>query len=195
MSIPGFFDASDFDILRVIQSQYAGSPRLKAMTVTCWSLLNPEDAIRLMYEHMIDPWTADGAGLDVWGRIVAISRRIYVSGESVILDDNTYRMYIFIKALFNLTNSSLYSINYLCSLLLSSGVKVLHVNTMVLRVLVTEVVNPQALQAFINLRWSPTGVGVQIYYATGKVFGFRGSGLHPFNQANFIPGPPQDLDV
>jgi Protein of unknown function (DUF2612). len=123
MSIPGFFDASDFDILRVIQSQYAGSPRLKAMTVTCWSLLNPEDAIRLMYDHMIDPWTADGAGLDVWGRIVAIARRIYVNGESVILDDDTYRMYIFIKALFNLTNSSLNSINYLCSLLLSSGVK------------------------------------------------------------------------
>ena len=195
MSIPGFFDASDFDILRVIQSQYAGSPRLKAMTVTCWSLLNPEDAIRLMYDHMIDPWTADGAGLDVWGRIVAIARRIYVNGESVILDDDTYRMYIFIKALFNLTNSSLNSINYLCSLLLSSGVKVLHVNTMVLRVLVTEAVNPQALQAFINLRWSPTGVGVQIYYATGKVFGFQGSGLHPFSQANFIPGPPQDLDV
>ena len=55
MSIPGFFDASDFDILRVIQSQYAGSPRLKSLTATCWSLLNPESAIGLMYEHMIDP--------------------------------------------------------------------------------------------------------------------------------------------
>lgn len=195
MSFPGFFEASDFDILETIQSQYAGSPRLSALSAACWSLLNPDADIQLMYRHMIDPWTADGAGLDVWGRIVAIARRIYVNGESVILDDDTYRMYIFIKALFNLTNSSLNSINYLCSLLLSSGVKVLHVNTMVLRVLVTEVVNPQALQAFINLRWSPTGVGVQIYYATGKVFGFQGSGLHPFNQANFIPGPPQDLDV
>ena len=195
MNIPGFFDASDFDILRVIQSQYAGSPRLKAMTVTCWSLLNPEDAIRLMYEHMIDPWTADGAGLDVWGRIVAISRRIYVSGESVILDDETYRMYMFVKALFNLTNSTLQSINYICSLLIESGVKVLHTDTMVLTILVTEIVNPQALQAFINLHWSPTGVGVKLYYATGKIFGFKGSKLHPFNQANFIPSGPIDLDV
>ena len=98
-----------------------------------------------MYEHMIDPWTADGAGLDVWGRIVAISRRIYVNGESVILDDETYRMYMFIKALFNLTNSTLQSINYICSLLIESGVKVLHTDTMVLTILVTEVVNPQAL--------------------------------------------------
>ena len=87
MSIPGFFDASDFDILRVLQSQYAGSPRLKSLTVTCWSLLNPESSIGLMYEHMIDPWTADGAGLDVWGRIVATARRIYAAGESVILDE------------------------------------------------------------------------------------------------------------
>ena len=195
MSIPGFFYASDFDILRVLQSQYAGSPRLKSLTVTCWSLLNPESSIGLMYEHMIDPWTADGAGLDVWGRIVAIARKLYVSGESVILDDETYRMYVFVKALFNLTNSSLASINYLCGQLISHGVRVLHTDTMVLTVLVTEIVDPQALQAFLNLRWSPTGVGVKIYYVLGPVFGFNGSGLHPFNQAPFVDGGPQDLDV
>ena len=195
MSIPGFFDASDFDILRAIQSQYAGSPRLKSLTVTCWSLLNPESSIGLMYEHMIDPWTADGAGLDVWGRIVATARRIYAAGESVILDDYTYRKYIFVKALFNLTNSSLRSINFFCGQLISSGVRVLHTDTMVLTVLVTEIVDPQALQAFLNLRWSPTGVGVKIYYVLGPVFGFNGSGLHPFNQAPFVNGGPQDLDV
>ena len=195
MSIPGFFDASDFDILRVIQSQYAGSPRLKSLTVTCWSLLNPESSIGLMYEHMIDPWTADGAGLDVWGRIVATARRIYAAGESVILDDYTYRKYVFVKALFNLTNSSLRSINFFCGQLISSGVRVLHTDTMVLTVLVTEIVDPQALQAFLNLRWSPTGVGVKIYYALGPIFGFNGSGLHPFNQAPFVNGGPQDLDV
>ena len=195
MSTPGFFDASDFDILRVIQSQYAGSPRLKSLTVTCWSLLNPESSIGLMYEHMIDPWTADGAGLDVWGRIVATARRIYAAGESVILDDYTYRKYIFVKALFNLTNSSLRSINFFCGQLISSGVRVLHTDTMVLTVLVTEIVDPRALQAFLNLRWSPTGVGVKIYYVLGPVFGFNGSGLHPFNQAPFVDGGPQDLDV
>ena len=195
MSIPGFFDASDFDILRVLQSQYAGSPRLKSLTVTCWSLLNPESSIGLMYEHMIDPWTADGAGLDVWGRIVATARRIYAAGESVILDDYTYRKYIFVKALFNLTNYSLHSINFFCGQLISSGVRVLHTDTMVLTVLVTEIVDPQALQAFLNLRWSPTGVGVKIYYVLGPVFGFNGSGLHPFNQAPFVNGGPQDLDV
>ena len=53
----------------------------------------------------------------------------------------------------------------------------------------------QALQAFLNLRWSPTGVGVKIYYVLGPVFGFNGSGLHPFNQAPFVNGGPQDLDV
>ena len=195
MSFPGFFENSDFDILETIQSQHAGSPRLSALSATCWSLLNPDADIQLMYQHMIDPWTADGAGLDVWGRIVAIARRLYVSGESVILDDETYRMYVFVKALFNLTNSSLHSINFFCGQLISHGVRVLHTGTMVLTVLVTEVVDPQALQAFLDLRWSPTGVGVKIYYALGPIFGFKGSGLHPFNQAPFVNGGPQDLDV
>lgn len=195
MSFPGFFEASDFDIFETIQSQYAGSPRLSALCAACWSLLDPDADIQLMYRHMIDPWTADGAGLDVWGRIVAIARKIYVSGESVILDDETYRMYVFVKALFNLTNSSLASINYLCGQLISHGVKVLHTDTMVLTVLVTEIVDPQALQAFLNLHWSPTGVGVKIYYVLGPVFGFNGSDLHPFNQAPFVDGGPQDLDV
>ena len=118
-----------------------------------------------------------------------------LAGESVILDDYTYRKYIFVKALFNLTNSSLHSINFFCGQLISSGVRVLHTDTMVLTVLVTEIVDPQALQAFLNLRWSPTGVGVKIYYVLGPVFGFNGSGLHPFNQAPFVNGGPQDLDV
>ena len=99
------------------------------------------------------------------------------------------------NALFNLTNSSLHSINFFCGQLISSGVRVLHTDTMVLTVLVTEIVDPQALQAFLNLRWSPTGVGVKIYYVLGPVFGFNGSGLHPFNQAPFVDGGPQDLDV
>ena len=73
--------------------------------------------------------------------------------------------------------------------------RVLHTDTMVLTVLVTEIVDPQALQAFLNLHWSPTGVGVKIYYVLGPVFGFNGSGLHPFNQAPFVDGGPQDLDV
>ncbi len=144
---------------------------------------------------MINPWTAYGAGLDVWARIVATARRIYAAGESVILDDYTYRKYVFVKALFNLTNSSLRGINFFCGQLISSGVRVLHTDTMVLTVLVTEIVDPQALQAFLNLRWSPTGVGVKIYYVLGPVFGFNGSGLHPFNQAPFVNGAPQDLDV
>ena len=126
---------------------------------------------------------------------MATARRIYAAGESVILDDYTYRKYIFVKALFNLTNSSLHSINFFCGQLISSGVRVLHTDTMVLTVLVTEIVDPQALQAFLNLRWSPTGVGVKIYYVLGPVFGFNGSGLHPFNQAPFVDGGPQDLDV
>ena len=38
-------------------------------------------------------------------------------------------------------------------------------------------------------------LGEYIYYARGPILGFNGSGLHPFNQAPFVNGGPQDLDV
>ena len=59
-----------------------------------------------------------------------------VNGK-IQLQDDAYRTYILIKALLNISNVSLNSLNYIFSKLFKdTDVKILHVNTMTLRFLV-----------------------------------------------------------
>ena len=71
-----FFDRTDFDILATIQSQYAASPRMVELITRFAALIDPTADVELMVEKMVDPMTAEGWGLDVWGRIVALDRRL-----------------------------------------------------------------------------------------------------------------------
>lgn len=63
-----------FDIDATVQSQYAASPHIRALIAAFWAAINPEADIKLIYEKMVDIDTAEGFGLDVWGRIVALAR-------------------------------------------------------------------------------------------------------------------------
>lgn len=73
-----FFDRTDFDILATIQSQYAASPRMVELITRFAALIDPTADVELMVEKMVNPMTAEGWGLDVWGRIVALDRRMVV---------------------------------------------------------------------------------------------------------------------
>ena len=73
-----FFDRTDFDILATIQSQYAASARMVELITRFAALIDPTADVELMVEKMVDPMTAEGWGLDVWGRIVALDRRLVV---------------------------------------------------------------------------------------------------------------------
>lgn len=63
-----------FDIDETIQSQYAAAPKITYLIRGFGRLIAPEADFRLMYRSLIDPDTAAGVGLDVWGRIVAMDR-------------------------------------------------------------------------------------------------------------------------
>lgn len=63
-----------FDIDETIQSQYAASPTITALAKAIWNSLNPQKDIDLLYDKMINLDTAEGVGLDVWGRIVGMPR-------------------------------------------------------------------------------------------------------------------------
>ena len=65
---------SNFDISETIQSQYAASPHITNLVNAFWDALNPDADIELFYNKVFNPDTAEGMGLDVWGRIVAIGR-------------------------------------------------------------------------------------------------------------------------
>ena len=199
-----------------VQSQYSASPRILFLAEYYWSMLDPTESINLMLKKMIDPVTAEGAGLDAWGRIVGIKRALvptvgeYLAFDPAGLDnalgdsfnnapwnplpasgmapDAVYRIYVFVKAMLNIGNGSLADLNRYFSLLYeNSGITVLHVGTMVLRVMdFGGRLTCADMLALKSLDWVPAGVGWQVWQGEPDCFGFLGSELQPFDQAPFI---------
>lgn len=72
----------NFYIDATVQSQYAASPHIRALVDSFWKAINPEADINEIYKNMVDPDTAVGFGLDVWGRMVSIGREYIALGEN-----------------------------------------------------------------------------------------------------------------
>lgn len=130
---------SGIDALEPVQSQYAASPRILSLLVRKAALLDPGRDLMLWYDGMFNPKTAEGVGLDIWGRIVGIGRKLWVqnleffgfhgqnlqnfdqapfwiqsiaSGQ-VDLSDEAYRFLIFYKAMANIGKSTVQALNAL----------------------------------------------------------------------------------
>ena len=208
----------NFDIGLTIQSQYSASPHIVALVNGFWSCLDPSADIELIFNKMINPITAEGFGLDVWGRIVAIGRE-YVSKDitpsywgykaplgidnprmrnfnnapfykeitgKVKLNDQAYRTYIFLKAMINIGNGSLSSLNRMISVLFPSvNIALLHVDAMVLRIVIQSELAQSDLDALLNLPWLPAGVGLEVYQVITPTWGLEGSGLETLDNGTF----------
>lgn len=202
--------------IATVQSQYSASPRILALAGMYWDMLNPGSEIQTMLDDMLNPSTARGYGLDVWGRIVGIKRAtVPVSGEYLAFDpdpmsnpdgdswnnapfnpltpqglatDSVFRVYVMVKAMMNIGNGSLADINKYFSLMFpGSGIQVIHAGTMIIRVLDYDaVLTDAAIMALRSIDWVPAGVGWQVWQGEPDCFGFLGSELQPFNQAPFI---------
>ena len=202
--------------ISTVQSQYSASPRILALAGMYWDMLNPGSEIQTMLDDMLNPSTAKGYGLDVWGRIVGIKRAtVPVSGEYLAFDpdplsnpdgdswnnapfnpltpqglatDAVFRVYVMVKAMMNIGNGSLADINKYFSLMFpGSGIQVIHAGTMIIRVLDYDaVLTDAAIMALRSIDWVPAGVGWQVWQGEPDCFGFLGSELQPFDQAPFI---------
>lgn len=62
------------DIRETILSQYSSSPRLMALIFGLAEVLGTQKDLQTFYKNVFDIDTAKGVGLDIWGRIVGISR-------------------------------------------------------------------------------------------------------------------------
>ena len=134
---------SDIDALEPVQSQYAASPRILALLVKKAALLDPGRVLLRWDEGIFNPKTAQGVGLDIWGRIVGIGRKLWVenvdffgfhgqnlqnfaqapfwikslaSGQ-VDLSDEAFRFLIFYKAMANIGESTMAAVNSMLSAL------------------------------------------------------------------------------
>lgn len=133
-------DLQTFDVWKTIIAQYANSAILTRLIENMDSYLDPTLNFQNFFDQVFNVDTAIGHGLDVWGRIVGVSRVLSVpssdeylgfqealpgsepfnqapffSGQQVtdnfILSDNAYRTLIFVKALANICDGSIPAIN------------------------------------------------------------------------------------
>ena len=136
---------------QTIVSQYGNSPTLIQLIKNVNTYLDPNANINSFYENVWNIATAQGYGLDVWGRIVGVSRVLQISSGSWLgfeeaddslvetpfgqaafytggsatsnftLTDTAYRQLILAKAALNITNCSIPAINQILMTLFGSN--------------------------------------------------------------------------
>lgn len=128
------------DYAKTVLSQYANSSRLLTILEGWNQAFDPATLIDLWYERVWNLSTAQGYGLDVWGRIVGVSRVLTISSDKYFgfseandlteegfdnapfysgssatsnfrLSDDAFRQLINAKAMANITDGSITSIN------------------------------------------------------------------------------------
>lgn len=138
--------------LETVQSQYGASPHIRGLIAAFAKEIDPNGDINLFVDKIFNLETAEGVGLDIWGRIVAIPRKILVPNNTdyfgfegsqlqpfnqapfyyedkasmyYTLTDDAYRQLIYYKAMSNISDSTAASQNRLLSLLFGNRVDVL----------------------------------------------------------------------
>lgn len=71
-----------FDVDQTVISQYANSPTIVRLVENMASYLDPAANLINFYNNVWNIDTASGFGLDIWGRIVGVSRVIPVPGTN-----------------------------------------------------------------------------------------------------------------
>lgn len=132
-----------FDPWTTIISQYANSPAITSIILAFNAAMDQTENLDNFYDFMWNVETAQGYGLDVWGRIVGVSRTLelqagkffgfeqavgefiagfsqgapFFSGTTVnnnyVLSDDDYRTLILAKAFANICDGSITSLNKL----------------------------------------------------------------------------------
>lgn len=131
------------DVERTIMSQYANSPTICGLIQGVNECIDPRADIQAFYDYVWNVHTAVGFGLDIWGKIVGISRELlipaaplyfgfkdalpgsYTFGDQPFYDgtapatqtyklaDDAYRQLILVKALANISATNAPAINQL----------------------------------------------------------------------------------
>jgi hypothetical protein len=128
--------------LRTVISEYANSPTILQLVINANGYLDPKADFDAFVRLIWDLRTAEGVGLDIWGRIVGVDRTLnipgneayfgyqtgdsswepfgqapFVSGTPVtqnyVLSDEAYRTLIFVKAASNIAATTAPAINAL----------------------------------------------------------------------------------
>jgi len=135
-------DGSGFNALETVISQYANSPTIVQLVRGMSAYIDPRADLDAFFNVVWNVDTAKGFGLDIWGRIVGVSRNIQYFGgdglwfgfkegqgqpfgqapfrygfsdfiQNITLTDEDYRTLIMVKAMANISDCSAPSLNRL----------------------------------------------------------------------------------
>lgn len=174
-----------------IQPQYSHSQKLGALCALFQAEIDATPQLKQVLATIADPNTAAGGFLDWWGVRVGVERHVTIDGAPVRLDDETYRFLIFYWALANISDASAATMNSLLKRLI--GLPVFVIDNLDMTVSVRVLGNPSDLQIVILSQYGllsrGAGVGYNIIVQNPDtlIFGFKGSGLMPFDQGVFNP--------
>jgi hypothetical protein len=73
------------DVGRTFLSQYANSPTLRRLIENMNEYVDPRANFAAFYDYVWNVDTATGFGLDIWGRIVGVSRLLQIPNDDKVL--------------------------------------------------------------------------------------------------------------
>lgn len=180
------------DLLQALLWQYDNAPRLQKL------LSLKQEWYNQNHTQFWDDWftnvyninTANDFGLTVWGKLLRVDRTYIVDGEPYSLDTEQYRLLLKGRLLYLSMNGSVPEVNNYLHLLFGDRgpAYIIDNQDMTIRYVLEFI--PTASERVVLLNTNvlprPAGVGYTINAIPRKnVFGFRGSGLRPFNQGVF----------
>lgn len=202
------------EIEDTIMSQYANSPRLMGIITSLWNALDPNKFTNDFYNLVMDIPSANGYGLDNWGRIVGIGRTVnfvnpageylgFTDGfypfnerpfsapgsgtDTWELTNDAYREIILLKAMSNIVYATAPNINALMRSMFNDPCYCLISGHMQMQYIFEFELSAYQRNLVYNTEILPRPCGVEINIITnaGAIFGFDGSGLRPFGQGVF----------
>lgn len=198
-----------------IQSQYAASPIIRALADSARIRIAPDADIALFYRTIFDIATAEGVGLDIWGRILGIGRSIDVDAERdyfgfnqadydpfdtspfytgegaterYTLSDDAYRQLLLWKAMANIATADAATLNRLLAALFpGEDIVVREWGIMALELYIFFPLAPwqRAILRNYGLLARGAGVGLNWVEIPSPVFGFAEADYEPFDTAPF----------
>ena len=206
------------NVEQTIISQYGTSPVLTQLIQNMNACIDPAADLQAFYDSIWNISTAQGYGLDVWGKIVGVSRLFQVpntgpwlgfkdgatdsqpfgqapfypgpSTGSYLLSDTAYRTLILVKAIANISDTSIQSYNRLLSNLFAGRGRCYASDNGAMQMLYTFEFYLEPYELAILQQSGalprPSGVSASIVQVTpSSFFGLKGSGLQPFGQGIF----------
>lgn len=198
-----------------LMSQYANSPTIVTMLNEMYYAIDPQADLQKFYDIAWNCATAEGFGLDIWGRIVGINRNVTFpdttadyfgfngsdgtpfnnapfsgaggADSTFELPDELFRKLILIKAMSNIIYATALNINKLLKFIFNDRCYFLITGHMKARYVFDFQLTPFEHAIVYEMQILPRPCGVLIDYSdfSGNTFGFFGTGFKPFNEGTF----------